>query len=572
MVHPVNVTIGTGKSTLLGFVFEHLCENMDKDKTIPIYFSCETSTKAKSICNTLLYQVYAQAKNEENDVPLLEACNAVFSHPKNAEHTNVKGNEPTAKTRGSIAHIIGNDDAIPEFAVAVPKLSTQLKRPVVVVIDAVDSLQADDQKYLIDQFRTVLPTTNETESSKLQIKILVGCRAPLRSGYSELNVEKHNHDDMKTRLSAALKPLQGISPEELEKATNTILQKAGPSFSYITEIGIPFIRQPFQGPLDKRLEFLPEPREMSNTYDEAIQKIEPNYLDLLRVAVTWCLLAQSQRLLTVEVVMDVFRGTYQTEDLDNETLIGDHDDISFPLASRLEKGQLEDAQGPFLNLEFDDDKPSVISLRNYNQVREFCIEGPGQQRFHERPQNDERHICSQCGVFMPGPNHLVVSEKEGHLDIALTSLRHLNNTLFQKRARLLLAENSMTIEQNMETGTDKTHEQPVEDCISETLGTDPAENINEEGNTKAEVGSSKIDVASDDTVNDKSADEKDGKIAKDKIDNGQDGKTDEAGDDTDSDRSMDEEDDEADISASENEEEAGSRQRFSSRYEIHSWP
>ncbi|KAI1427677.1 ankyrin repeat-containing domain protein [Xylaria sp. FL1777] len=500
---------GAGKSTLLGFVIENLCESMDKDNTIPIYFSCETSANARTICNTLLYQVYTQARNE-NDVSLLEDCNAVFSHSKSAELTSVKGNEHTAQARGGIAHIIGNDDPLAEFAVAMPKLATVLKRSIVVIIDAVDSLQADDQKYLVDQIRTALTTADETESSKFHIKILVGCRVPLKSTNLELNVENRNYDDMKIRLSAALKSLQGISSEELEKATNMILKKAGSSFSYITEIGIPFIRQPFQGPFDKRLELLPEPREMSNTYNEAIQKMEPNYLELLRVAVTWCLLAPTPRALTVEVVIDVFRGTYQTKDLGDEKPTHELDGTSFPLASHLEKGQLEETQGPFLDLELSDDNPSFVSLRNYNQVRDFCIESATSQHSHDRPGNDERYICSRCGISASEPKDLIVSEKESHLDIALVSLRHLNNPLFQKRAQLLCDETSMATEQNVETEPDKSHEQPVEDDVLKESGTDQAEDTKQEAITTADVDSSMIDVI-----------EKDGAITKDESGEGQ---------------------------------------------------
>ncbi|KAF2966493.1 hypothetical protein GQX73_g7098 [Xylaria multiplex] len=311
---------GTGKSTLLGFIVEHLCDNMEKDNTIPIYFSCEATTKAKTICNTLLYQIYSHAKNEDNNAPLLEACNAVFSHSKSADFTKARGNDAGAKARGGVANIIGNDDALIDFSVAMPKLSTQLKRSVVAIIDGVDSLPAEEQKYLIDQIQAVLTVAHEGEPSGVHIKILVGCRVPLRSAYSELNLESYNHDDMRIPLSAALKSLQGIPSEDLEKATDTILKKAGPSFSYVIEIGIPFIRQPFQGPLDKRLNLLPEPKEMSSTYSEAIENMEQNYLDLLRVAVTWCLLAPEGEL-TVEVVMDVFRGIYQSQDLGNEVQI-----------------------------------------------------------------------------------------------------------------------------------------------------------------------------------------------------------------------------------------------------------
>ncbi|KAI1271177.1 ankyrin repeat-containing domain protein [Xylaria sp. FL0933] len=545
---------GTGKSTLLGFVID----------TIPVYFSCETSTKGRTICNTLLYQVYTQARTEENDVLLLEACNGVFSHPKNAEPTSGRGNESRAKTRGNLAHIIGSDDGLMEFAVAMPKLSALLKRSVVIVIDAVDFLQADDQKYLIEQIRSVLAMADETESSNFQIKVVVGCRVPLRSAYSELSVEDRNHDDMKTRLSAALKSLQGISPDELEKATDKILTKAGSSFSYITEVGIPFVREPFQGSFEKRLELLPEPREVSNTYSEAIQRMEPNYLDLLRVAVTWCLLAPSPRLLTVEVAMDVFRGTYQTEDMGNETLLDGNDDNSFPLASYLEKSQIEDTQGPFLNLELDDANPSFVSLRNYTQVRDFCIEGANNPQSHERRLTDENHVCSRCGISMSGPKNLIISEKDGHLDIALASLRHLNNPLFQKRAKLMSGEGSIAIGHDVEAETGDTKEQPVLNGSLETTQIDP-------GDTKDKVVTMEV-LAGEGASNNKSTDGQDGAVETDKTDEGQNGKTDGAGNDAASDGSMDEEDNEEDVSASGNEEDNESIPEFSSRYEIYYWP
>ena len=562
-MHLVNIFIGTGKSTLLGFVTEHLCENMDKDNTLPIYFSCESSTKSRTICNTLLYQVYIQARSEQNDLLLLEACNAVFSNTKSAEHGNTRGNEPTAKSRGGITHIIGSEDTTVDFAVAMPKLSTLLKRSVVVIIDAIDSLPADDQRYLIDQIRTVLTTTDDTEPSKFQIKVLVGCRVPLRSVYSELNVEDHNQEDMKTRLSVALKPLQGISQEEVDKATSTILRKAGPSFLYITETVIPFIRQPFQGSLEKRLELLPELQEVSNTYSEAIQKMEPNYLDLLRVAVTWCLLAPGPRTLTVEVVMDVFRGTYETECPGDEMLLIGNGHETFPLASPLEKAQLEDTQGPFLDLELDDSSPSFISLRDYNEVRDFCIEGASHQRSHENPQSDERHVCSRCRTFISGPKDLIVSEKAGHLAIALATLRHLNNPLFQNRAQLLSDEISMVTQ---EIELKETQEKPLLDGSTESPNADRIKETNDGENTTVNNSSSGTDAVGSVRSNGNAADESNDPEANPADE------TKGSGDDAEIDGSIDEEDYAPESSTNGDEENNDPVPEFSSRYEIHYWP
>ncbi|KAI1367690.1 ankyrin repeat-containing domain protein [Xylaria arbuscula] len=552
---------GTGKSTLLGFVTEHLCENMDKDNTLPIYFSCESSTKSRVICNTLLYQVYIQAMGERNDLLLLEGCNAVFTNPKSTEIANTRGTESTAKTRGGITHIIGNDNTLADFAMAMPRLSTLLKRSVIVIIDAADSLPADDQRYLIDQIRTVLNTTDDPESSKFQIKVLVGCRVPLRSAYTELSVENRIQKDMKTRLSVALKSLQGISGEDIEKAADTIIQKAGPSFIYITETVIPFIRQPFQGSLDKRLELLPEPQEVSNTYSEAIQKMEPNYLDLLRVAVTWCLLAPGPRLLTVEVVMDAFRGTYESDDLGNEMLQNEHSNDLFPLASPLEKSQLEDTHGPFLDLDLDDANPSFVSIRDYNEVKDFCIEDTTHQRSHESVEGDERYVCSRCKVLVSGPKNLTVSEKSGHLAIALASLRHLNNPLFQRRAQLLSKESSVTIQ---EADPEKTQEQGLEDRLLETSETDQKE-TNDEG-IVVKNSISDADATSGGDSKDNTTGDNDGAVAN-PVD-----ETKESGDDAASDGSIDEEDDVPESPSSGNEEDNDPVPEFSTRYEIHYWP
>ncbi|KAI1822235.1 ankyrin repeat-containing domain protein [Xylaria intraflava] len=572
---------GTGKSILLGSIFEHLGENIDLyNILIPVYFSCEASTKAKTICNTLLYQVYRQATlHDEHDSVLLEACNAVFSNPKGREPANVRNSDRAAtKAGGNIAHMLENDDALPSFSNAMPKLAAPLKRSVVVILDGVDSLREEDRQELISEIDAILTIPQQTKSSQFHINVLAGCQRTLpkgssvpKSSYLELDIEKFNHNDMKTILSPVLSALQGLSPAEREEAESAIFKQAGSCVSYITETGIPFMLQPFRGPINERLALLPQ--GMPNAYRDVIQKMAPNYLDLLRHAVTWCLLVPPrQGILTVEVVMDVFRRTY-LDPPKNGTQGDNGDDASFPLASQLDKKQLGDAGGPFLDLELADKSPSTVSLRNSDQVREFCKKDDEQEHI----EHDHEHICSRCKLSMSESRDLFVSEKEGHLDITLTLLRHINNPLFQKRARLLGKENDTKSERSQEPAKDKSTDGDTQNLRVEAPNSGIAEDVEKKESSAEDAHDGGASIAGDNSNKD-ITDSHEGRVTESQNDEDKnhDTKMDAAGHDSDgndSDDSRDEEDRKYASEEDESEEVRDSvKQEYCKRYEIHYWP
>ena len=104
-----------------------------------------------------------------------------------------------------------------------------------------------------------------------------------------IDIAEGNPDDMALVLSSALESMPDWTEEERQEAKTKVLSMAGPRFGYISSIAVPFLQQPFQRPLSRRLEALPE--GITDSYKQAIQSMPSNYLDLLRTALTWTLYA-----------------------------------------------------------------------------------------------------------------------------------------------------------------------------------------------------------------------------------------------------------------------------------------
>jgi hypothetical protein len=78
------------------------------------------------------------------------------------------------------------------------------------------------------------------------------------------------------------------------------------NFKYAVQVAVPFIQQPFQRPLSKRLSSLP--KGISDAYDHFVRGLSSNYLELLRTALQWTLLAPGP--VRVVEVMESFSGLY----------------------------------------------------------------------------------------------------------------------------------------------------------------------------------------------------------------------------------------------------------------------
>ncbi|KAI9699589.1 MAG: hypothetical protein M1820_007088 [Bogoriella megaspora] len=423
---------GAGKSTLLAAVVEKLDSELDQDSTVLQYLSCDMSSSGEMgdnspqslvrLGNTLIYQLYELASADENDATLLENCNKVFTNPKRRKVSKV-----VSETKG--------EDALPDLADALEKLALNLEKNVVFVIDAVDHMSDEDQNELFNGLQDLIGRGEEGDS---HFRILLACRSNTKffdriiKEVTTIDLGNGwNKDDIDLVLSTELDRMPGWSADEREEAKVKILEKAGPIFQYVVKVAIPFIQQPFQRPLSNRLKELPE--GMSETYNQAIRGMASNYLDLLRTALSWTLLAPGS--IKVLEVMEAYNGVYLLPADDVLPKIEAEKDGSYDkFASDLEISQLRSASGPFLNILEEDGGQSFVVLKDPFQVRHFCLHSTQNVEAQEIPGDT---ICAKCKASLNPSKSLSITEREGHLNIAITLVRHLNSPLFQSRYGLV---------------------------------------------------------------------------------------------------------------------------------------
>ncbi|KAF1976169.1 hypothetical protein BU23DRAFT_528521 [Bimuria novae-zelandiae CBS 107.79] len=425
---------GSGKSIVLASVVEQLDLNDVEAATI-FYLPCGTTGAGASskeiptvdqVCNTLLCKLYSLAREDEDNVKLLEDCNKVFKNPKAGSR---RARSKTSK-----------DDNFPEFADAFLSIAERLKLRIIVALDKIHTLSQNDQQELATRLQSIL-IPEEVPSENVSVKFLVGCRSntgfhnqilAVGSKVRSIDVGDFNDDDMVTTLSDDLKDVAGLTEAELTEASEAILTKAGPRFAYIRNIAIPFMREPFQRPLSRRLLSLPE--NMNNIYNDALHRMSPNYVDLLRTALTLTLLSPEPP--KVQEVMDAYQRTYESRGPEVEAqaraLDPELGEDRFSPASDLQVAQLRDASGPFLRVKQQNGSDEYfVHLQDPARVREFCLSSSHEERTEAHKHGE---ICARCKSDLQESKTLSISEKEGHLDMAMLCLRAMNNPIFQRRS------------------------------------------------------------------------------------------------------------------------------------------
>ncbi|KAI9685134.1 MAG: hypothetical protein M1822_004721 [Bathelium mastoideum] len=429
---------GVGKSIVLASVMKNLEDDVNPDQCIVLYVSCDMLRNGEMgdgfqslarISNTLIYQLYENATGDEDNPTLLENCNKVFTNPKQKKVSKVLSANK-------------KEESLPDFADAMDSLAINFEKEVCIVIDAVDRMTDEDQEELFNNLQDLVGRgeNDDDDDDVSHVTVLVGCRTGskfyghARDGAS-LDVGQYNGDDIKLKLTAELDKMPGWSASEKEEAQEKILDKAASLFKYVSQVAIPFIQQPFQRPLSNRLKELPE--GMSETYNQAIRGMAPNYLDLLRTALSWTLLAPGP--VKVLEVMEAFTGEYLVPKEDAlKKIDAEKEDGSYDkMASQLEITQLRTASGPFLNIWEESGGQSFVSLKDPYQVKHFCLHATEHVEAEEVSGDT---ICTRCKASLNPSRSLSISEKQGHLDLAITLVRHLNSPLFQQRFNLLIDE------------------------------------------------------------------------------------------------------------------------------------
>lgn len=413
-------------------------KSQDDDEQALLYVTCsgasggglETTYTADSVSRTLLSQLYyLAAEDGEEKVGLLEACNAVFASAKE-KNPPMKGRMRT------------DSSDLPEFVDGFSRIAALVNKNLVLVLDGLDRNSLDDrnQEELLLKIQDLMASVSEKVG--IRLRLLIGCAPSARffteldpPSHSYIDVQHNNWRDMELVLTDALKDVPGLSSAEQEAAKAAILEKARSRFVYVRDTAIPFMLEPFQRPLSKHLEALPD--GANDVYSKALHRMSPNYLDLLRTALTWTLLSpEFPGLPQAREVMDAFHGVY---DLPPETVAEDEDgdvEAEFPATSRLEMDQLREATDPFLALLLPEQPGGPVWVY---EADELAVHDYFLKSGTDIPEEPEEHaqLCARCGSTRSSVRQLYIDPKQGHLQMALTCLRHLNNPLFQRRAGLM---------------------------------------------------------------------------------------------------------------------------------------
>ncbi|KAK4173988.1 ankyrin repeat-containing domain protein [Triangularia setosa] len=440
---------GTGKSYVVASIVRQFlpgqgdeAEDDSEDGWNPdtayLYVTCNPDARegkdqaitSETVLHTLLSQLYELALDTKN-ASLLESCSAVFKAAK----ANLQNAQPHERERMS---------EFPQFVEGFCKLVRLLQRDVVVVVDGISksTIEGEHQRKLLWELRSLRAQADELV--KYHILILVGCSSPttFQNDYqhdedfpSELiiDVAERNGDDLRAFLAEELDNIPGLTAKEREEATVAILDKAQSKFSYLVKTAIPFMMEPFQRPLSKRLQELPG--GLGDVYSKSLRSLKPNYVGLLKTALTWVTLAKDNQISAREV-MDDFHGTYISF-IDEPAADEAEDNFGFENISSLEKEQLLQASEGILKLSFVDGRFMVHApLGELDDIEDFfCNSSKGTSEVDDELAPVE--FCAKCKASDAMHKVLKIDAHEGHVQLALACLRHLNHPLFQKRTGLV---------------------------------------------------------------------------------------------------------------------------------------
>lgn len=339
-----------GKSILMSTVVESLKETFDQDKGCSAhYFFCsdgdEATRRAARIKEQLLYQLYQMALSDESS-ETLDKANELISHfLGKKESVDTKQTSTQMKTEKATG-----------FEVAYPSLAKLLGQKIFLVIDALDECTDREKDGILKTFQETL------SASELPLKIMICSRREPDIlddlvGKPVIKVEDHIGPDIEQVAKARLEGLPGLSSAERELACKSIVGKAKGLFRCV-DPAIEFLKKPWRRPLEKRLAELPD--GLDNSYQQILGGIDPDYLELLKVGLTWSIFAQIKP--TVAEIMDDYSCAYA------EGIEGADENPYDTMDSHLIRDQIQIAgSGTFLEVAGNE-----VSVR-HTTVKEFFV-------------------------------------------------------------------------------------------------------------------------------------------------------------------------------------------------------
>ena len=386
---------GLGKSILMSSVVDALQEACKEDKGCSAqYFFCsagdDSTRKVARIKKQLLYQLYQMAQSDESSDILDKANDVISSFLGKKDSADSK---PTSQQKKS--------EKATGFEDAYPKLANLLGQKIFLVVDALDECTDRKDAGILKTFQETLLV------SELPLKIMV-CSRPEPDivddlvSKSVIKVEDHNGPDIEKAAKAKLEEMPGLSPNERALACKSIVGKAKGLFRCV-DPAIEFLKKPWQRPLEKRLAELPD--GLDNSYQQILRQTDPDYMELLKVGLTWSIFAQIKP--SVAEIMDEYSCAYA------EGIEGTDDNPYDAMDNQLISDQIRRAgSGTFLEV-----AENEVSVR-HTTVKEFFLKETTTADAPNGHCVDD--LCAKCQSKKIADQPFTMSEKEGQLRMAIT--------------------------------------------------------------------------------------------------------------------------------------------------------
>lgn len=433
---------GTGKSILLASTFMSIDKDFGGPNSAVLYLSCSGELSDNrprnltSIGNSLIYQLYRLATVDNSKLALLEKCNDVFNKSKEGFLGRTKepkaGRDPPKQQKA--------EEAAPDLSTTLTQLCSILDKQLFIVLDATDSLPEDEQESLYEALEMLTAAGKSNAERQHQARVLVSCRTGTRfhnslsGGAKTIDVESDENfarKDIAFALDLELSWSTKWTEQQKLAAIHAICDSGRCMFGYAMHVAIPFLLEPFQGPLSGRLKSLP--KGIDDVYTQALDSMAANYLELLRTALSFVLFSPGP--VKVVEIMDAHNGIFTTAP-DQEDTGELRSGSFFRLATKLELQQIRAVAGPFLNISADDPEAGAeahfVSLKDPTQAKEYFLR-PGEDCKSDQGRDNDA-LCNSCKAKLHSHSRLHFSEKECHLDLAILSIRHMCSPDFWKQS------------------------------------------------------------------------------------------------------------------------------------------
>ncbi|OAP63444.1 hypothetical protein AYL99_02671 [Fonsecaea erecta] len=420
---------GFGKSFLMSSVIRRLQAEMkqpedlkqqreEKDKredSALCYFLCnrgnEASRSTEKILDYVLVQLYEHVTPDSKpSLDRLDKANqAVANYLVKARDSKAEPSESKKSIGREKGFASFQASAFEEAYIA---LAEAVKKEAYVVIDALDECDDREEQGFID---LVLKLATSTRA---KVKILICSRREDdinqsldNEKVSHIMVEDNNGPDVKRFVESELSTCVGWTKLERELAAKVIIEKAKSWFKYV-DLVMSILRQPWQRPLSKKLEDLPE--GLHDMYVEVLHKTDPSYRQFLETFLTWTILAP--RKVTATEIVDAYTEIYINGNQEEDIQGLDSRDKDIPFRDQITK-----VGGALIKVDWH---TKVVSL-SHETVKEAFL--------RTEEVEIEPTICKECGTRKSIQQHRwTLSSRMGNFEMTRVIFKHLNSPLFYR--------------------------------------------------------------------------------------------------------------------------------------------